>query len=232
VTTAPDGTAYAIFGSDRELWAHSPNGNWSYCLNNVTQVSSSSTGYIDALTTNNVVWQSGGLGSPFKALILGNGNISAMGAGNSGNDVYVAWGSTKELWDYKPGSGWTDEHTSNVVAIGDFGWSVVYGNGALAILDYYGYSGSGTDHYDIAVSSGVHEVANSWYGHGEALFTWGSDNELWGINRNNGAFTHYDNNVAQVSCDLAGDINYVSTNGDLMHRGNYFQYIYSGAWTY
>jgi len=225
VTTTPDGTAYAIIGSDRELWSHAPSGAWSYCLNNVTQVSSSAQGYIDALTTNDVVWQSSGHGSPFQALILGNGNISAMGAG-SGNDVFVAWGSSKELWYYGPGYGWLDMHTSNVSQIGEWGNAVVYGNGSLGIYGYGGHSG-----YGIAVSSGVHEVANSWLGSSQTLFTWGSDNELWSIDYS-GRFNYYTNNVAQVSCDMAGDINYVSTNGNLMHTGNYYQYIYSGAWTY
>jgi hypothetical protein len=233
VATGADGTAYAIIGSDRELWAHTPSGNWSYCLNNVTQVSCSPGDYkggyyVDALTTNDVVWQSYAHETPFQSILLGNGNISAMGAG-SGNSVFVAWGSSKELWYYGPGYGWLDMHTSNVSQIGDFGSAIVYGNGALGVWGYGGHSGS----YGVAVSSGVHEVANSWHGAYETLFTYGSDNELWGIDGDkNWSFTYYGNNVAQVSCDMAGDINYVSTNGNLMHTGNYYQYIYSGAWTY
>jgi hypothetical protein len=229
VATGLDGTAYAIFGSDRELWGQHPNGSWTHYINNISQVSAAPDNGVDVLTTSNVVMHSSGNGAPFVPFIYGNGNIGTIDA-CYGTNVYLTWGSNKELWEYDPTSGWTDQHTSNVVDVGNFGYSVVYANGSLAIGNSSGYR--------VIVSSGVHHVA-SWYYYPpdnsgyQILFTWGSDNELWGI-RGGSSLTHYWNDVSQISCmpTSNGPISFISTEGNLWHAGNYTQYLDSGAWTY
>jgi hypothetical protein len=231
VATGSDGTTYAIFNANRQLWAQAPNGSWSHLRDNVSQVAVTYTGIIDVLDTNNIVWQKTPATSYFLPLIIGNGNIGTIATGCD-REVYLNWGSSKELWKLDA-SGWHDLHTSNVVDIGYMGGAVVYANGSLAVAQ----NGS----FKVVVQSGVHHIASGSYDL-EILFTWGSDNELWGVDSSTFQHFHnyYKNNVAQVSCFanyVAGGLqqfNWVSTNGVVMVASNLYGsgLIWWDAWTW
>jgi hypothetical protein len=96
------------------------------------------------------------------------------------------------------------------------------------------------------VASGVHQVANGNY-RNEILFTWGSDNEVWGASNVYNAdnvpvvFNNFHlNNVADISCfgnyggSYLQQFNYISTNGVEMIDSNLYGagYVWNGAWTY
>jgi hypothetical protein len=235
VASGPDGSTYAIFGGDREVWAHHPDGTWAHLIDNVRTVSVNLLGDIDVLGTDGVLrqWSHDNPSWGFWTVLDGGGNIGTIAAGSQ--RIYLTWGWNRELWSLNPNNGdWIDLHTSNVVDIGGWGMAVVYANGALGVQT----EGTPIGPYTVVVPWGVHHVANGEYG-AEILFTRGSDSELWGYNFFTGNFYNYHiNYVAQVSSVsdngnyLVKAIDYVGTNGELMHAGDYSQDIYSGAWTY
>jgi len=239
VATGPDGTTYAIYNSDHELWAYHHGQTWeqdwweNLQINNVHSVAVSRTGVVDVLTNYNDVYQrTGGVGSSFNKLING-GSIGEIAAGY-GTDVYCTWFGDRELWQLDASHIWHYQNISNVMNIGADGSAIVDFNGALKV-------NMGNFNWQL-VTYGAHAVASDSY-HGEILFTWGSDYELWGAYGSNyQSFDNYHmNNIAQISCyanyggSYLQQFDTISMNGAVSTHSNWSGWgLDSGitAWTY
>jgi hypothetical protein len=109
IANAVDGTVYAIWGNDRELWHRETNGQWQHVLNmntgdyinNVQHVAAGQDGSIDYVQTTNgsaVIYQANQYYYNDNALAPTamvdqykvSNNVIALAAGQNG-EIYVAW---------------------------------------------------------------------------------------------------------------------------------------------
>jgi hypothetical protein len=242
VATGTDGSVYAIFGADHELWRHydyyllgNEVAGWQKIGTGISQVSVGANGDVDVLKTDTSLWKIhnalwwepasyGPANYGYKTVAAGpNGEIYGITDGSLGSaNLLFKWQNHVGTHIFV---GYTD-----VAVAGSGDVYAVSTAGALVRFDA-AYNQS------TVYGSGVHKVAVGAYG--AVYFTWGSDNQLWKMPDYNifdptgFKWTYIQNNVAQIGANshVAG-VNVVTTNGALSHGGDYFQYIYSGAWTY
>jgi hypothetical protein len=252
VAAAPDGSLFAIWGSDRGVYQyfHYPQySGWSNEItNNATQVAVGADGALDVAFTNGSVKQaylSGAWGwsglifstvhSPSQTWTMTasgyyvptTAQVDALAAGSHG-EVYYSLGNSKLLYMHDA----TGEHYLNDwnvadLSVGGYGQLYkVYNNGSLYRADANNDSSTNT----LLFGSGVHHIAggSGW----NYYMIWGSDNEVWG--NINGSFNgnYYGNNAAQLSADFNGGIDYVDTSSYLHHAGDYDEGFGNGFWTY
>jgi hypothetical protein len=228
VATAPNGTVYAIFNSDRELWWQDKQGNWSQgaIMNNVSQVSVGANGFVDVLKTDNTLRQWNSYNGMWSTIPHGPASIGTIAAGQNG-EVYITYGSNHDLWEYN--GGWNPLYDSNVadIGVGAFGqlYKVYYNGGALGSADAIDSPQS----RNTILGSGVDHVAGG-YQNWDFWITYGSNNQLW-HNDGHGGWTPGEANVAQISAGMDGTYAFVTTGGELVPSG-WSQQPWGGAWTY
>jgi hypothetical protein len=218
VAAAPNGTVYAIFGGDRELWAQDSGGHWSgNLMTNASQVSVGANGFIDVLKTDNMLMQFGNTTGywMWTPIQHGSGAIGTIAAGQNG-EVYVTYGANKSLWEHDA-RGWNylnDQHLTDI-SVGGFGQIYkVYDNGSLHSADAANDAFSD----NLLLSSGVHHVAGGtgW----NYSITYGSSNQMWNWTQNYG-WSAGEYNVAQIAAGQDGGHDYITSNGELVTSGWY-----------
>jgi hypothetical protein len=244
VAAAPDGTTYAIAGSNRALYHYDTSGNRTEVLDwttgqyvtNVSMVAAGADGSIDYVTTDGTLrqanpnWANNWGWLPVQ-IPYAAAPISALAAGQNGQ-VYISWASYKGLWEHD-GSGWHFLNDTNVadLSVGGYGQLyVVNTNGSLYSADAANDSWSRST----LLSSGVTHVAGgaNW----DFFITFGSNHQLWEMHNGlwyNQFITDYGYGgfyrsyyPYQISADTSGGLEVVGGfdgNGTLFHTGNYYQ---------
>jgi hypothetical protein len=234
-------------------WSEVFNANtWQY-VTNVQQVAAGSDGSIDYAQSpgpgcgaviyqakpawyNNYLWIPKEMVNQFTVAPT----VSALAAGQNG-EIYAVWqfwkaGTLRQvLEEYRWAGDLGLELDRNVadVSVGGFGQLyVVHADGSLYSADAAYDSWS----INLLLSGGVHHVAGGtgW----NYYITYGSNNQLWEQDSNGYWYDHFDGpngsqwfyNVAQISADGNGGVDFVTTDSYLYHTGNGYQSLDSIPW--